>query len=261
MKARLPFHTVTLGSIMRFAAALLLLFASLAQAVAAETILLAHPWPKEAVYAPRVVSLICADAFRQIGLDAEVRAFPPMRGTIEAEAGRIDGEVGRALTYGDDHPNLIRVEESLLSFRVSAFTRIPGLKISGWDSLKGSAYRVEYRSGYTTFKARLEQILPAAQISSVVDSQTGLQNLALGNTDIFVDLEEYGQIQLARLQNRYSNLYNAGLVQDTVVYIYLHKRHAALAPRLVEVLTKMNASGAISRHIATALSEERHSAP
>ena len=221
---------------MRFAAALLLLFASLTQAVAGETILLAHPWPKEAVYAPRVVSLICADAFRQIGLDAEVRAFPPMRGTIEAEAGRIDGEVGRALTYGDDHPNLIRVEESLLSFRVSAFTRIPGLKISGWDSLKGSAYRVEYRSGYTTFKARLEQILPAAQISSVVDSQTGLQN-------------------------RYSNLYNAGLVQDTVVYIYLHKRHAALAPRLAEVLTKMKASGAISRHIATALGEERHAAP
>jgi ABC-type amino acid transport substrate-binding protein len=249
---------------MRVAAALLLLAASLTHgsaAMASEKILLAHPWPKEAIYAPRVVSLICADAFRQIGLDAEVRSFPPLRGAVEAEAGRIDGEVGRALSYGDDHPNLIRVDEPLLSFRVSAFTRIPGLKISGWDSLKGSAYRVAYRSGYTTFKAKLEQILPPAQLSSVVDSQTGLQNVALGQTDIFVDLEEYGQIQLARLQSRYGDLYNAGLVQDTPVYIYLHKRHAALVPRLLEVLSKMKSSGAINRHIATALGEERHSAP
>lgn len=228
---------------------------------AGETILLAHPWPKETIYAPRVVSLICADAFKQMGLDAEVRSFPPLRGAIEADAGRIDGEVGRALTYGDDHPNLIRVDESLLSFRVSAFTRIPGLKVNGWDSLKGTSYRVQYRTGYPTFKARLEQILPSQQISSVVDSQTGLQNVALGRTDILVDLEEFGQLQLLRLQNRYSNVYNAGLVQDTPVYIYLHKRHAALVPRLTAILSKMKSSGAINRHIANALSADHSATP
>jgi polar amino acid transport system substrate-binding protein len=249
---------------MRFVAALLVLFTTLLHGTvvnAGERILLAHPWPKEATYAARVVSLICADAFQQMGLDAEVRMYPPLRGAIEADAGRIDGEVGRAFTYGKDHPNLIRVEEPLLSFRVTAFTHIPGLKISGWDSLKGTPYRVEYRSGYTTFKANLERVLPAQQISSVVDSQIGLQDVALGRTDIFVDLEEFGQLQLARLQNRYGNVHNAGLVQDTPVYIYLHKRHAALVPRLAEILSKMKSSDAIRRHIATALSEERSKAP
>ena len=260
MNARPPFPSTAPGPITRFSAALLLLAASLTQASAGETILLAHPWPREAAYAPKAATLICDDAFRQLGLDVEVRSFPPMRGAIEAEAGRIDGEVGRALIYGGDHPNLIRVDEPVLSLRIAAFTRIPGLKVSGWDSLKGT-YRVKYRSGYTTLKTKLEQVLPAAQISSVVDSQTGLQNVALGQTDIFVDLEEYGELQLARLQNRYSSLYNAGLVQDIPVYIYLHKRHAALAPRLAEVLVKMRASGAISRHLATALGEERRSAP
>lgn len=224
---------------------------------AAETMVLAHPYPKETTFAPGVLSLICADAFQQLGLAVEVRMFPPLRGTLEANAGKIDGEVGRAYAYADSHPNLVRVEEPLLSFRVAAFTRIPGLKITSWDSLKGSAYRVEYRSGYVTLKARLEQVLPPQQISSVVDSQTGLQHVALGQTDIFVDLEEFGQRQLARLHKRYRDVYNAGLVQDTPVYIYLHKRHEALAPRLAEILSKMKAGGAIGRHITTALGEER----
>ncbi len=228
---------------------------------AREAILLAHPYPKEAAYAPRVLSLICTDAFQQLNMDVEVRLYPPLRGSLEADAGNIDGEVGRAHAYGDTHPHLIRVNESLVSFRVAAFAIIPGLKISGWDSLKGTAYRVQYRSGYATFKTRLEQVLPASQISSVVDSQTGLQNVALGRTDIFVDLEEYGQLQLARLQNRYSHVYNAGLVQDTPVYIYLHQRHAALVPRLTEILSKMKSSGAISRHIAKALDEDRGTVP
>ncbi|KQV86628.1 hypothetical protein ASD15_28980 [Massilia sp. Root351] len=226
-------------------------------ASAGDTIVLAHPFPKEASFAPGVLSLICADAFQQLGMSAEVRMFPPLRGTIEANAGKIDGEVGRAYAYADSHPNLVRVEEALLSFRVAAFTRLPGLRITGWDSLKGTAYRVEYRSGYVTFKARLEQVLPPQQISSVVDSQIGLQNVALGQTDIFVDLEEFGQRQLARLHHRYGGIYNAGLVQDTPVYIYLHQRHAMLAPRLAGVLSKMKSSGAIARHVAAALADDR----
>ena len=226
-------------------------------ASAGEALVLAHPFPKEASFAPGVLSLICEDAFRQLGLDVEVRMLPPLRGSIEADAGRIDGEVGRARAYADTHPNLVRVDEALLSFRVAAFTRIPGLKIANWDSLKGTPYRVEYRSGYVTFKAQLEQVLPLQQISSVVNSQAGLQNVALGQTDIFVDLEEFGQRQLAKLHKRYRDIYNAGLVQDTPVYIYLHKRHATLAPRLAETLSKMKANGAIGRHVATMLEEER----
>lgn len=249
---------------MKSAAALLTLCIGLLlenAASARDPMVLAHPFPREATYAARVLSLICSDAFQQVDLDVEVRMLPPLRGSIEADAGKVDGEVGRALTYGDTHPTLIRVEESLLAFRVAAYARIPGLKVSGWDSLKGSPYRVEYRSGYVTFKARLEKVLPPQQISSVVDSQIGLQNVALGRTDIFVDLEEFGDLQLARLPNRYSDVYNAGLVQDTPVYIFLHQRHAALAPRLAEVISKMKSSGAINRHVAIALGEERGTAP
>lgn len=230
-------------------------------ASARETLVLAHPYAKEAVYAARVVSLICSDAFHQLGMDVEVRILPPLRGSIEADAGNIDGEVGRGYGYGNKHPNLARVEESLLNVRVAAFTRTPGLKVDGWASLKGSSYRVEYRSGYINYKARLEEQLPPAQISAVIDSNTGLQHVAQGRTDIYIDVEEFGELQIARLPKRYSEVYNAGLVQNSPIYIYLHKRHAALALRLAEVVSKMKSSGAINRHIATALGEERNGAP
>lgn len=244
------------------AAALCMLSAAMLSGTAAgQTMVLAHPFPKGTAFAPRVLSLICTDAFRQLNKDVEVRMFPPLRGSIEADAGSIDGEVGRAYGYGDRHPSLVRVEEALLSLRVAAFTRLPGVKINSWDSLKGTPYRVQYRSGYVTFKAHLEQVLPLAQISSVIDSQSGLKNIALGRADIFVDLEEFGEAQLAKRQHRYGELYNAGLVQDTPVYIYLHKRHAALAPRLAEIVAKMKTSGAIGHHRTTALHEERLATP
>ena len=226
-------------------------------ASAGEALVLAHPFPKEASFAPGVLSLICEDAFRQLGLDVEVRMLPPLRGSIEADAGRIDGEVGRARAYADTHPNLVRVDEALLSFRVAAFTRIPGLKIANWDSLKGTPYRVEYRSGYVTFKAQLEQVLPLPELFQVHEDVRLAQGHVL-QAGLAVDHgRNLLQRQLAKLHKRYRDIYNAGLVQDTPVYIYLHKRHAALAPRLAEALSKMKANGAIGRHVATMLEEER----
>ncbi len=63
-----------------------------------DTMLLAPPYPKEATYAAHVLSLSCADAFQQLNMDVEVRLYPPLHGTLDAEAGTIDGEVGRAYT-------------------------------------------------------------------------------------------------------------------------------------------------------------------
>ncbi|NRR31085.1 hypothetical protein HSX11_12925 [Oxalobacteraceae bacterium] len=227
-----------------------------AVASAREALVLANIQPRESSYTARVLSLICSDAFGRVGMDVLLRQTPPLRASIEAEAGIIDGEVGRAIAYGQFHPGLIRVEEALASVKVVAFARTPGLSVDGWDSLKGKPYRVEYRTGYITFKTRLEQVLPPQQISSVVDAQSGLQRVALGSTDLFIDTEEYGLSQLSRLQSRYGALYRAGLIEDIPVYIYLHRRHAALAPLLANALSKMKADGALGRHIDKALSEE-----
>ncbi|MES2262964.1 MAG: hypothetical protein V4724_30945 [Pseudomonadota bacterium] len=235
-----------------------LIFAGAASA--RETLVLANILPKESNYASRVLTLICQDAFGRVGLDVKLPIYPPLRASIEADTGKVDGEVGRAFGYGHSHPGLIRVEESLMSIKVVAFARTPGIKVDGWDSLKGKPYRVEYRTGYITFKERLEQILPLEQISSVIDGQTGLQRVALGQTDLYIDVEDYGLSQMTRLQKRYGELYRAGPVQETPVYIYLHQRHAALVPQLLNVLLKMKADGTINRHMETATKEEHANA-
>lgn len=225
-------------------------------ALAKEPLILISPIAREATFARNALTLICTDAFRRLGVDFKIRHYPALRASVEADAGSIDGEIGRAIHYGADHPTLVRVEEPLLTLKVAAFAKTPGIKIDGWDSLKGSPLRVEYRAGYPLYKLRLEQRLPAAQIGSVIDASAGMQRLALGRSDLYIDMQEYGRFLLNNNPGRHGALYEAGLLEMLPVYFYLHQRHAALAPRLAQTLRQMKADGVLERYVNLALQAE-----
>ncbi len=195
----------------------------------------------------RLLSLMYTEAFRQLNVDFELRNLPPLRATAEVEAGIIDGEAARTYEYANLHPNLVRVEEASLALTASAFSTNPSLKLNGWDSLKGKNLRVEYRAGYPVIGQRLETVVPKERLSVIGDGQQGLKKLAIGRTDLYIDLDEFVVPLLQTEKFKRDGIFLAGPMESGTAHAYLLKRHADLALRLGAVLRKMKANGTIDR--------------
>ncbi len=196
--------------------------------------------------------LIYTEVFKRLGIKVEFREYPSKRASIEAEAGNVDGEAIRPSQYGVEHPNLIRVQESLFSMNLAAFTAndsIPPMK--GWDSFKGTKYRVEYRRGLIVCEHNLSKFVSRENLSDVTEPEQGLKKLISGRTDVFIYDEEWVLTALNTTEFKDSKIRFLGLMESLDVYPYLHKKHAALAPKMAEVIKAMKAEGLIEQYRMT----------
>jgi hypothetical protein len=177
------------------------------------------------------------EAFRRLGYQLVVVHLPPARASAEADANRIDGELARGSHYGAAHPGLVRVEEPAYSITLAAFTVGPGLALSGWNGLRNKEYKVEYRFGIESARAGLAQIVPPVRLSSIPTTLQGLQKLAIGRTDVFIDFDVH-VVPLLRTTSLANNarIYRAGTVQQVSLYAYMSAKNAALASQLAAVL-------------------------
>ncbi|MFA9217762.1 MAG: hypothetical protein ACEQSK_11740 [Sphingomonadaceae bacterium] len=230
-------------------------------ALASDKLVLARPATKDSNYASRLFQLVATDAFSRLGYQVEVRNYPALRASREADAGRVDGEAGRSLQYGAVHPQLQLIDEAVVTIRMAAFVTDPAIKVNGWDSLQERPYRVSYRAGYELPRLRLQQMVGAARLHAVVEGQAGMQSLALGLTDVYIDTHEFGQMLIDKMPERYSQVRVAGWVEHLPLYFYLHRRHAALIPRLAAILKEMRVDGALERYLLQAYQEEARSIP
>lgn len=203
---------------------------------------------QSANYSGRLLQMIYTEAFRQLHIEFEIKTYPALRSTIESTAGNIDGEIIRSAEYGAAHPELVRVDEPVVRATMAVFSHDPAIRVGGWSALRGKAYRVEFRSGYEVLRQRLAALVPPQYLSSVADGRLGLKKLAAGRTDLYIDAEEYVTPMLATAEFQGIGIHHAGTLETVPLYCYLHRRHAALAPRLAGVLRGMRASGVIERY-------------
>lgn len=165
----------------------------------------------------RLMLLVYREAFRQAGADLEYHYYPPLRGTVLANVGRTDGEIGRGAEYGPAHPGLVRVDESATAITVAAFTMDPAIRLRDWDDVKGTDYRI----GYST-----------------------------GNTKVYVDLYDDVAPLLTNDKYRHAGIRLAGVMEKPPLYAYLGKKYAHVAPRLAAILKQMRADGTLARYQA-----------
>lgn len=205
-------------------------------------------------FAARWLSLIYTDAFQQLGVGLEIRAFPAARAAAEAAAGNVDGELARSYEYEATQTALMRVPEPTFFARTIAFAQRPDIQLApGWESLRGTPYHVEYRLGYPVIAQKLAAVLPAGQLSEVRNAETGLRKLVLGRSDLYVDFADIVEAQLERAEFRNAGIRAATLLERGPVHAYLNRKHADLAPRLAAILKKMRDSGQIERYRQQAL--------
>ena len=73
----------------------------------------------------RYSRLIYDEAFKRLGIPLEMAVYSLARRSAMIEQGAIDGEASRIYSYADAHPELVRVEESVMNFTFSLFSTNP----------------------------------------------------------------------------------------------------------------------------------------
>jgi polar amino acid transport system substrate-binding protein len=220
---------------------LLALFcAGLAQAQTLSLVTAALPPLAPSAQEPGYMTRIAREAFGRLGLGVEVTALPGERALINANAGLDDGDLLRIPGLEQEYPNLVRVPEKVMDFEFVAYTRDPAIRIQSIADLK--PYTVAYATGWKFYEASVTE---AADITRVRD----LPELFL--------LLKAGRVEVV-LADRWQGRWAARAVGVEVIlqqppfrvsdmYIYLHRRHAALVPQLAEALAAMKADGSFQR--------------
>jgi polar amino acid transport system substrate-binding protein len=186
--------------------------------------------------------------FREIGLEAELLIYPTAteRGMLNANEGVDDGLAMRVAGLEKQYPNLIRIPEDVAVNDFVANTTGAPFATDSWESL--SPYVVTYIIGWKVF----EQNLPKGQEITLVrnaDQLFGL--LKAGRADVAL-YERWQGLAKSRAMGLKLHVLEPPLVR-TKMYMYLHKKHAALVPQLAAALLKLKQNGSYQRIFDSAL--------
>lgn len=202
-------------------------------------------------YGSRWVAKIYAEAFKRLGIPFQLEHYTLARRAALVDEGAADGETSRVYTYGDNKPNLVRVEESLIDLGFSFYAANPKVKLARFEDLRATNYLVEFRRGILICENTVKQFVPAERISDVPTQEQGLKKLIAGRTDLYCDIDVYVLQELQSPELKQSGKGVRKLIsigKSVPTYPFLNKRHAELAPRLAAVLKQMKAEGLIEAY-------------
>lgn len=186
-----------------------------------------------------ISEVIVRKAYARLGYRAEINKYPAERAIKLANEGFADGEVARIDGVGERYSNLIQLYPPINYLEATVFTAGSKLDIKGWQSLKphsigiirGIKFAEENTAGmdryvvgdYPTLFRMLQHGRFDFAVSSWLNGVYHVRHLAMGDV---VALEPS--------------------VERFDMYHYLHRDHAALAPRLEAVFQEMQESGELS---------------
>jgi hypothetical protein len=207
----------------------------------------------------RFVRNIYAEAFRRLGIEFEYRYYPAVRASAAADNGEVNGELTRVYSYGDAHPNLIRVEEPAFHTAFAAFGTDPAIQLTGWDSLRDTQYTVAYLRGDRRSHDKLTEAVPPERLTATDSVPDGLKILMMSRTDLYVGPEmivrqslQSEELRQFTRKRKVSDIRVAGVMEKISLHAYLHKKHQELGPRLSAVLKVMREEGLIEKYQAMA---------
>ncbi|MCH8618991.1 transporter substrate-binding domain-containing protein [Undibacterium sp. TS12] len=188
-----------------------------------------------------VLDLFYAELFRRVGIKIEIQPMSAERSLLNVNSGIDDGDVSRVLGIDKSYPNLVRVPESVMIYQMVVFTRKPRFTVKGSDSLK--SFDVGILTGWKILE---RNIIDPHSLSKL---ETGTQLFSMldkGRIDVAVieKLEGLHFIQSMGLKD--INIMEPAFVEGDW-FLYLHKKHEALLPRLAEEIRKMKQDGTHKR--------------
>ena len=185
---------------------------------------------------------ISREAFRRVGVEFKLISLPSERSLHSANLGEVDGEGLRVPGLSAQYPNLVQVPERYIGISFVAFAKEATIRLDqGWDSLK--PYRIAFITGWKMF----ENNAGGARVVNKVDKAEQMFLLLDGGR---IDLALYTRadgIALARSMGLATVMPVAPSLKDVDMYLYLHKKHEALVPKLAQALRDMKTDGSYNR--------------
>lgn len=185
-----------------------------------------------------ISALILDEAYASIGIEIEVLRFPGLRSLKTANEGLVDGELSRVKAFQSDYPNLVAVPVPANHLLGTAFSKIEGFELRGWDSLRN------YTIGITRGMKFAERGTAGMSVIVANRHKQLFQLLEEGRIDVAINPLVNGLVIIDRLGLEGIRALEPPLVHIDL-YHFLHKRHTALVPKIADAIRKMKASGRI----------------
>jgi len=181
--------------------------------------------------------LIVAEVFRRIGLKGQVEMYEASaRALINANENIDHGVVMRIKGLEKKFPNLVRVDERLIENNFVAYSAGLDLTTDSWKSLE--PHVVAYINGWAIFERNLS---PTQEKQVTKDPIHMFAMLEQGRVDIVL-YEKWQGLQRAKDTGTKVKIHEPALASVNM-YMYVHKDHAHLAPKLAEALREIKADG------------------
>jgi polar amino acid transport system substrate-binding protein len=167
----------------------------------------------------------------------EQQTPPVARSLLQVNQGIADGDGPRIGGLSSAYPNIICVPEPFGDFEFSAFSKNKNIRLDGWSGL--SSLNVAYIQGWKIFDNKLTT---AKSITKVKDKELLFKLLDADRVDVVLITKLTGFEMLRNLDMKTAVALEPSLAVEPN-YLYLHKRHAEVIPRLTQTLRKMKADG------------------
>jgi polar amino acid transport system substrate-binding protein len=223
-------------------ASILLLMAGLARAAALPVLVLndTNAPPYTAPDRSGFLDAVASEAFRRAGVKLKLVKLPAERALRNANAGIGDGELARIAGLEAQYPNLVRVPEKLIDWTFSAFSRDASIP-ARWEVIR--QHQVGHIKGWKIYE---QQLAGAPHVISVDDAAQLFRLLELDRIEVALYGRWVGDALVLQQGIKGVHALEPPLATREM-FIYLHKRHAALAPRLAEALRAIKAEGLYDR--------------
>ena len=193
----------------------------------------------------KALEQLSQESLRRIGVDLKLVSLPSERSLTAANLGEVDGEGLRVGGLGGPdgpYPNLIQVPERFVRISFVAFAKNATISLdNGWDSLK--PYRIAFINGWKMFEANAQG---ARVVNKVDKSEQLFRMLDEGRVDLVLYTHADGLL-LARNLGLTSVAPLSPALKEVDMYLYLHKKHQALVPKLTQAIRDLKADGSYNR--------------
>ncbi len=216
---------------------LFFLFSSYASAAKEITLNTAGGPPLNTPELTGFMDIVAKEAFQHIGYTLKTIQLPAERGLKNANAGIEDGEIGRIKGMEKLYPNLVRVPEKIMDWEFVAFSEKNIHLNNGWASLL--PFSVSFINGWKI----LEKNVPkTVEVTKVRTKQQLFLMLSKKRADVIL-YERWGGLLYTRQHNLSHIKIQTPPLATREMFIYLHKKHISIVPKLAASLKKMKQDG------------------